>query len=57
MILLDNDPEDSYWVPNVDQSHENNSTPTTDRNPTPDKENKLMIFESQLCLLTDFCHD
>ena len=55
--VMDDDPEDSNWVPNVDQCHENNFTPSGDGNPTPDKERKFMIFETQLRLLTNFCHD
>ena len=55
--VTDNDPEDFNWVPYVDQCHENNFMPSGDGNPTPDKERKFMVFETQLRLLTDFCHD
>ena len=36
--VTNDDPEDSSWVPNVDQCYENNFTPSGDGNPTPDKE-------------------
>ena len=55
--VTNDDPEDSSWVPNVDQCYENNFTPSGDGNPTPDKERKFVVFETQLRLLTDFCHD
>ena len=55
--VMDDDPKDSNWVPNVDQCHRNNLTPSGDGNPTPDKERKFTVFETQLRLLTDFCHN